>query len=1177
MKLKRLSINRLPGISQPFAIEAEGSGFHVVFGPNGIGKSSICRAVEGLYWEDRGSSQRTSVNGEFESDGEAWWGEREGSRVRWQRGGEESVSPNLPPSHNHRCFFLRLQDLIDPSLDGTQDIASEIRRQMSGGFDLDEIASNLFSGVSARQGRRERNDFNKALKDVQVEEGKQAGLQRRADQLESLKTQFAEADADTRRLVYVERALGLVDRLTEHADIMERIGAFADALAKLTGKELEEIEQRLEQVRKLTGRSRNLERQLGKARGEQKDSGLLVPLDQAELAAWRANADELNRVELALEAARIDRKACRNELAAALSAIGDGNVDEVALTLSEHGQLFEFLRARDAHDSRVSVIEEKLRLLDRLEQPSDGQRHLANLRDAAGSLRSWLRVPEQEKLRDRVRMRWLWIMFAFAVAVAGIGLAVFVDPLFGLLAATAAGIALPVFVLGNRSSSSGERKASQAEFRRFDVDEPATWDIPSVESRMHTLEAETAKIEAALQRTRYRDVERQTLKNELAGMSEEEIVLDARRQNLTDSLKLNPPLFDAELVDLARALDQLRSARSKEKSAAGKVDGFEERHARLLTKLVGIFDLHGEARPTDAATARERLNRLTDRNSQLVQAISDEQQAAGQYEDVLDDRNVALTSISQIYSEAALDEGDLNGLTGLVNSLPLYRDLKSKQASLESQIELDRSELEKAGEAELGECDRSSLELLRNEMSQAAAKANSLRDEIADLNAQVNDARRCSRVQDLIAVREEARARLLIRRDEALFAEAGRFLIDVVEEEYEQTQMPRVLARARGHFSGFTQHNYELCLRKEVRAPRLFAVELSTGEGRELDELSDGTRAQLLLAARIAFAEDVEQGTILPLFLDEALDQSDPARFEAMTRGLGRLADDQGRQIFYLTSDPLDIDRIQDALAKEDCKIAAVIDLGLLRTKAVSISGPRALHVGQRPAIPTPDGLSAEEYGAVLSVPVFRPEHGYAEQHFFYVLPDDLGLLHDFLVNGIVRVGQWKTVSGTALADKLGSRSISPLEIGFRLDLLEVFCALWKQGRGRPIDRDALENSGALTERFLDDVVAIAEESGGDPEKLITTLDTNRDPRLKGFRRSSFDSLERYLRENGYLDDRSILIEDELLLRALASPAANKLPEGIARECLNRWWAWAAGLSEPGPLPSKASVPGISW
>ena len=150
MILRRVAINRLPGISQPFEIEAAGQGIHVIFGSNGSGKSSICRAVEGLFWSDRGSPRKTLVDGEFEWDGETWRGEREGAAVRWSRGDEGSLSPNLPPSHNHRCFFLSLKDLVDPSTESTVDIASEIRRQMSGGFDLDEIASDLFSPCYAQ-------------------------------------------------------------------------------------------------------------------------------------------------------------------------------------------------------------------------------------------------------------------------------------------------------------------------------------------------------------------------------------------------------------------------------------------------------------------------------------------------------------------------------------------------------------------------------------------------------------------------------------------------------------------------------------------------------------------------------------------------------------------------------------------------------------------------------------------------------------------------------------------------------------------------------------------------------------------------------------------------------------------------------------------------------------------
>ena len=41
-----------------------------------------------------------------------------------------------------------------------------------------------------------------------------------------------------------------------------------------------------------------------------------------------------------------------------------------------------------------------------------------------------------------------------------------------------------------------------------------------------------------------------------------------------------------------------------------------------------------------------------------------------------------------------------------------------------------------------------------------------------------------------------------------------------------------------------------------------------------------------------------------------------------------------------------------------------------------------------------------------------------------------------------------------------------------------------------------------------------------------------------------------------------VLDEDELTLRALASPPANSLPEGDANACLNRWWTWARSMQD---------------
>ena len=1162
MKLKRLRIDRLPGIDQPFEIESPGAGVHVIFGPNAIGKSSICRAVEGLYWDDRGSTEQTSITGQFELDGETWWAEREGARLRWRCDDEDRVQPGIPGSHNHRCFFLRLRDLIDPSRDGTQDIASEIRRQMSGGFDLHQIVKVFFSAVTGRHGRRQRDEFNAAAKKVQAAEGNQTALQRREDALASLQAKLDAAAAGARRLPSVHRAVGLASRLEKYATVNEEIVALPDALASLTGQEFEQIERHQARTDELNERIRGLENQRDVARDAARDSRLAAEVNQSQLAVWRQNAEELGRIELDLQNARTQRAECHKEVVSALSALGGGDVDEATLTVGEAGRLFEFLRAASELRTQKSAIEGRLRLLASIEQSEDGESHLVELRAAIDLLRQWLRAPEAETLQDRLRARRVWILLAVAMAVLGAGMSIFVDPRFGLLLTVGAGVLLPVFLLRSTNPASTTRAQAEETFARLDVDSPDKWDAGSVEARLRNLEAEVVSIASRLQRARDRDGDRQSLNSQSAQLAEAEASLDEQRKHLLESLNLDSIRPDAELVDFARALDQLRATRIKSEGSAGRVDELEATHSRLLSALAEVLQKHDEPLPKDATTAKAYLANLSDRNARLMKALDDKRQTNTQLDQNSADQEAALESISQIYATASLEDGDLPSLIALLNLLPQYRELRDSATRLQGQIGLDREELTKAAEAELADLDRASLERLEHDLSSAADMADDLRREIADINVQVNEAKRGSSLEDLIARQENARAELRNRRGEAIFAGAGRFLVDAVGREYEQTQMPRVFERARDHFSTFTHHGYELRLGRDTKSPRLFAVDLRVGEGRELDELSDGTRAQLLLAARMAFAEEVERGRTLPLFLDEALDQSDPARFEAIARSLGRIANDQGRQIFYLTSDPLDRDRIRHALHAEDCVVAAEIDLGFLRGRASRVRESSALQVPTRPIIPSPDGTTGEEYGITLGVPEFVPALGYARQHFFYVLPDDLELLHALLTNGIEQAGQWKTVSGTLLAERLGSRSRTSKELDSRVSLLEVFCEVWKQGRGWAVDRDALVQSRALSERYLNDVVAIAGELGGASDQLLAVLLERKDSRLKGFRQSSADALEEYLRDNGHLDDRPVLGESDLTLRSLASPPASELPDGVASACLSRWWSWAARMSD---------------
>ena len=446
MKLKRLKIDQLPGIDQPFEIESPGAGVHIIFGPNAIGKSSICRAIEGLYWDDRGPTERTSVTAQFELDGQAWLAEREGARLRWRCDDRDKPRPGIPGPHHYRCFFLRLRDLIDPSLDGTHDIASEIRRQMSGGFDLRRIVETYFSGVTKRHGRRQRDEFNAAASEVQSAEGHQSALQRREDQLDILQAQLDGAATAARRLPSVNRAVGLASRIEENVTVKEEIAALPDALASLTGLELEQIDQHRARVAELDLRIRDFQIQRDAAGDAALSSRLAAEVKQSELGVWRENAEELARVEMDLQNARTHRAECQREVAFALSALGGGDVDMAALTLEDDGRLFEFLRAASEHRTQRSAIEWRLRLLASIEQDEGGESRLVELRVAIDVLRQWLRAPKAETLRDRLRGRRLWILIALAIAIFGAGMTVFVDPRFGFLLAIIAGVLVPVFL-----------------------------------------------------------------------------------------------------------------------------------------------------------------------------------------------------------------------------------------------------------------------------------------------------------------------------------------------------------------------------------------------------------------------------------------------------------------------------------------------------------------------------------------------------------------------------------------------------------------------------------------------------------------------------------------------------------------------------------------------------------
>src|SRR5690606_36536095 len=144
-------------------------------------------------------------------------------------------------------------------------------------------------------------------------------------------------------------------------------------------------------------------------------------------------------------------------------------------------------------------------------------------------------------------------------------------------------------------------------------------------------------------------------------------------------------------------------------------------------------------------------------------------------------------------------------------------------------------------------------------------------------------------------------------------------------------------------------------------------------------QLSTGTRAQLLLALRVAHAAHAEGGHArLPFFLDEALTTADPERFAQVAASLLELARDDRRQVFYLRAcreDALAWQRAAEAAVADagDEPSLAVVDLARLRRLQNAERWAGAASLASAREVPDPRTVPEAEFARAVGVTPVDP------------------------------------------------------------------------------------------------------------------------------------------------------------------------------------------------------------
>lgn len=1147
MRIERVELRRTPGIAERFALEGLSPGMNVIVGKNGSGKSTLCRFVRGTLWPE---TLPGSAAGEvaFDDDGRPLVAVREHRDVHWSRNGVDADPPPLPEARFARCFTLGMRDLIGG--DSTDRlVVEEFRRAMAGGYDVRAVAQECFAKRPAAA--KYASTVDETTRSLAELLARQRDLAEQEQRLPQIERELAAAEDAARRLPLVQIA---IERDRAHAELTQRErqrAALQPGLDRIRGDELRTLAE-LERDTELARRERDeCEQRIAECK-RVLATGQVKDIDVVGADAADRDLREAVGIEAQLKAARHEREKARALFRSAQIALGQDvdadharTVDAAALDHVER-----LIESADALRTRRHALEARLREVmhaDRKPEP-------ARWKKGVDILSYWL-----AELPDPARTRWRRVaLVAAVICLLGAGVLITELPLAG---GASLGMSLGLLAFfafaGALRDGAAERERWRVEFTRLRLRQPAEWTEDAVVDLRGELEEEWS---AQLHDFQLRSV----LAAENAQLEREEEAHAQRRAGIAQALALDGgDGHDLSLGIVAHRVKELQTRAADVARTEATVTHLEGELATLLARVRAVLVANGEA-PAETATAcAAALAHLKERARTLNDATAALAREQPRLAALIERQAEHARRRERLFVEAGTSVGDVATLKAKVEDRPRWKALADECAQWSAKYDERTARL--ADHDDLATAPRAELEIEAERLEREASARRALIEERARIQAEVGQATKAEAVAQALERKAAAKEALEDARSTTLDHEAGAFLLDRVARDFVRESRPPVVKKAQQWFARFTANAYRLEVGDDV--DELRAIDSATERVLGLEQLSDGTRIQLLLAARLAYATQAERGTKLPLFLDEVLTTADGDRFRAIAQALLVMAREERRQVFYLSANPLDVKAWEAFAAEQGEGSIRAFDLDEIRGRAraarLDLTGETTRD------IPAPAGASAEAYARAIGAAPFDPWKPATAQHVFWQSRHDLDALHALLRARVTTVGQWRQLhaSGGAAAVVGAERALAQDVFA---DVIERFVQAYAEGRGKAVDADVLTAAG-VSDQFVERLSSLARDLGGDPRKLIAAIDERSDERTKNFK--SRDKLVTWMREHGVLDDRPA--QDEVGIRGrVLSALEERLRSGaivvdaVVRRVRELWRA----CEEPATAPTRSAA-----
>jgi len=252
--IKDIRVHKSPGFEAGTfpPIQELGEHLNIIWGPNGVGKSTLTRAMRSLIWKS-GVSNEVETSGTLQTDESLWGLSLANGRLRQTRL-SDNQEISLPGRNDElsESYWFTLHELLQEDAGNAATFLHEVRTRMQGGIDLGSACEKA-GGIStfARATVSQARDAKAAIESLKKVIREQEEHQHIQDDIDALQREIDEGSSLSKRKSVIERALFLIETKEAIDTLQRKLASYDPAIGSLTtdaSRRAEELKEALKKA-----------------------------------------------------------------------------------------------------------------------------------------------------------------------------------------------------------------------------------------------------------------------------------------------------------------------------------------------------------------------------------------------------------------------------------------------------------------------------------------------------------------------------------------------------------------------------------------------------------------------------------------------------------------------------------------------------------------------------------------------------------------------------------------------------------------------------------------------------------------------------------------------------------------------------------------------------------------